>query len=206
MKDSKLKETYNKIARDWGIDHSKDTWWIKYTDELARLLPKGATVLDIGCAQGFKASYLASKGLQVTGIDFSEEMIALAKEQYPAIKFQVFDMYDLDNFPGQFDCVFALAVLLHVPHKEIFNVMSKMASKVKSGGLFFICVKAPKSEKKEEIIKKTEYGYEYERFFSYHTKEEMEDFFKKLNFKILLSDSSLAGGTIWVQIIGQLVF
>jgi len=50
-----LRNTYNKIAKDWNKDHSGDDWWIKGADNFLSILPKGASVIDIGCGGGYKS-------------------------------------------------------------------------------------------------------------------------------------------------------
>ena len=79
-----------------------------------------------------------------------------------------------------------------------------MKNKVKPGGLLYVAVKVPTGGKKEGILHENGYGYEYERFFSYFTLEEIEDYFKQLGFKIISSSATLFGKTTWVQVIGQL--
>jgi len=107
MKDNKdLKQTYNKIARDWNGDHIIDTWWIKGTDKFLSLLNDGASILDIGCAGGFKTNYIKEKGFNIEGVDFSEEMISDAKRRFKDITFEVLDIYDLDNLNKTFDGIF----------------------------------------------------------------------------------------------------
>ena len=54
-------------------------------------LPKKARVLDVCCGTGYLAALLTARGIQVTGIDASEPMIAHARENVPAAEFQVAD-------------------------------------------------------------------------------------------------------------------
>ncbi len=58
-----LKSTYNRIAEDWIKDHDRDTWWYEGTDKFLSLLPKGANILDVGCAGGIKSRYLTDNGV-----------------------------------------------------------------------------------------------------------------------------------------------
>src|SRR5262245_32846862 len=47
----------------------------------ARLRPgPDAVMLDLGCGTGRHATYLASKGFDVTGLDLSAESIAMARQ------------------------------------------------------------------------------------------------------------------------------
>lgn len=59
-----------------------------------RWIPEGASVLEIGCGKGdLLASLKPSRGV---GIDFSEEMIEVARSRYPDLEWKVTDVEDLD--------------------------------------------------------------------------------------------------------------
>ncbi len=199
-----LRETYNKIAKDWNGDHIVDTWWIEETNTFLSLLPKEATILDVGCAGGYKTNYIKNKGFKIQGIDFSEGMIEDAKEKFPDITFEVLDVYNLDNLTKTFDGVFSQAVLLHIPKKRIMEVLEKMKTKLNKGGLLHIAVKEVKNNGIEEEIKKEDdYGYEYERFFSYFTLDELKGYFNKLGLEIIHENIVNSGRSNWICLIGR---
>ena len=199
-----LKATYNRIAADWFKDHNQDTWWIEGTDSFISLLQPGASVLDVGCGGGVKSKYLLEKGLQVTGIDFSENMIKIAKDFVPAAKFSVADITKPLDFPELFDGIFAQAVLLHIPKKEIGGVLKNVIKVLKPEGYLYVAVKSPNpGQKEEEIVKENDYGYEYERFFSFYTLEEMLDHLKECGMTIVHDQVNRTGHTDWVQIIAK---
>jgi len=201
---SDLKDTYNKIAKDWVTDHKGDSWWIEGTDKFLSLLPKGATVLDVGCAGGDKTKYVNDKGFKAEGIDFSENMIREAKQNYPEINFEVFDVYNIDKYPKTFDAIYTQAVLLHIPKKRIIEVLEKIKTRLNNGGIFYVALKEARDKKVEEEIKKeNDYGYEYERFFSYYTIEELREYFKKVNLSIISEKIINSGRTNWINIIGK---
>ena len=199
-----LKDTYNKIARDWAIDHEHDDWWIKGTEKLISLLPPGASVLDIGCGAGHKSMYLSQHGLQVTGADFSEEMIRIAREQVPNAEFKVLDLYEVDTVDKMFDCVFAQAVLLHIPKKNIAAILQKIKNLLKEGGLFYFAVKEQREGTSDErVVVESDYGYEYERFFSYFSIPELEKFLSDAGFAVMYLDVALVAKTRWIEIIAK---
>lgn len=89
---------------------------------LARFLApvKGRTVLDVGTGTGRAAIALARRGAIVTGLDASDQMLAVAarraREQgSPAITFVRGDAHALAFAPRQFDAVVCLRVLMHTP-------------------------------------------------------------------------------------------
>jgi 2-polyprenyl-3-methyl-5-hydroxy-6-metoxy-1,4-benzoquinol methylase len=199
-----LKSTYDRIAEDWHRDHLKDDWWIEGTDAFASFLKPGATILDVGCGAGLKSHYLMQKGFKVTGIDFSEKMIELAKREVPAGTFYVMDMNDMNHLPGTFDAVFAQAVLLHVPKEKIRGVVRSLAEKINDGGYLYVAVKRQReNEPDESILVENDYGYAYERFFSYFTMVEMESYLKNLGLEICYENNDANGKKTWIQIIGK---
>src|ERR1035441_8160251 len=108
-----LKSTYNRIAKDWDNDHTNDQWWREGLEKFTSLFKSGASILDVGCGSGVKAEILQKKGLKVTGIDFSEKMLEIARRRVPNGNFQLVDLYELSRFNEKFDGIFAQAILLH---------------------------------------------------------------------------------------------
>ena len=199
-----LKSTYNRIAKDWFKDHLEDTWWIEGTDKFASLLKSDSLVLDVGCGAGVKSKYLIKKGLKVVGIDLSEEMIEIAKKEVPDGKFLVADITESLDFDKKFDGIFAQAVLLHIPKKDIKNILSNLLSPLKPKGYLYIAVKGLKEgQPEEQIIKESDYGYEYERFFSFYTPKELENYLKELGMTIVYNEMVSTGNTDWIQLIAQ---
>ena len=80
---------------------------------------KGKDVLDAGCGEGRFSRMLALRGAKVTGVDLSERMIALAREEESArplgIKYEQMDMADMSPFADRsFDLVIAYLSLIDV--------------------------------------------------------------------------------------------
>jgi SAM-dependent methyltransferase len=78
-------------------------------DELG--LEAGERVLDVGCGPGRHALALARRGIEVVGVDLSQDFVALAreaaaKEELPA-RFEILDVRDL-AYDGQFDAAVCL--------------------------------------------------------------------------------------------------
>ena len=196
-----LKETYNRIAEDWHHDHTADDWWMGGTDAFITQLPSGAHVLDVGCGSGVKSEYLIAHGFKVTGIDISDKLLDIARREVPEGEFRVLSMTDLDSMSDTFDGVFAQASL-----KDAGDVVKKMARRLVLGGLLYIAVKEARAgNPEEEIVKENDYGYEYERFFSYFTMEELERYLADAGL-IAVSKSrnpNKSGKTVWLQIIGR---
>ncbi len=201
-----LAQTYDRIAEEWHRDHQSDDWWVTGTNEfLARLSP-GAEILDVGCGSGVKAAYLCAHGFQVTGIDISEGLLAIARRESPGSTFKKLSMTELDTLENHFDAVFAQASLLHIPRKDASSVVKGMVEKVMQNGLVYLAVKETRPDKPEEgIVKEYDYGYEYERFFSYFTMNELESYLRDAGAAVVWKsrNPSPSGKTVWLQIIGK---
>lgn len=78
-----------------------------------------SSVLDIGCGTGTFALELSQNGVNVLGVDLSEEMVEISKrkamEEKSTALFSVADMQDLSGIKEQFDGIVCLGnTLAHV--------------------------------------------------------------------------------------------
>ena len=96
----------------------------------------GQSVLDIGSGTGDIAIQLKERGAKVTGIDFSKEMVAVAKARYPEIEFLEADVEKLP-FP---DKSFDRAVANYTAHHfaEPKKAFSEIRRVLKPGGALTI--------------------------------------------------------------------
>ena len=75
----------------------------------------GIRALDLCCGHGVVAEGLAAAGAQVTGLDFSPAMLALARERVPGTMLVEGDAADLPFEDASFDAVTIGLGLPHVP-------------------------------------------------------------------------------------------
>lgn len=78
------------------------------------------SVLEVGCSSGFYSEVFAVAGLSVAyaGCDYSDAFVALARESYPDIRFDVEDATALTYPDGLFDVVISGCCLLHIPEYQ----------------------------------------------------------------------------------------
>lgn len=97
-------------------------------------LPSKPRVLDLGCGPGHESKRLAAAGAIVTGIDFSDKCINIAKERSPECAFYTGDIRELDSSKGIFDGVFACASLIHISHDEFSHVLQSVRAVLENNG------------------------------------------------------------------------
>lgn len=199
-----LSLTYDRIAEDWHADHLNDVWPAEAVSTFADLFPQGASILDVGCADGIKTRRLVEKGLQVLGIDVSERFITMAQRYCLGAQFQVGDMRDVGQLGMRFDGIMALASLLHIPRKDVPEVLRTFWSVLKPGGHLFLAVKEIRpGQAEEQIVREDDYGYEYSRFFSYFRQEELEQWLKDLGMSIEGVSIVESNRTRWILVMAR---
>ncbi len=103
------------------------------------LPPTGQRALDMGCATGVLSRRLAKMGYNVVGVDISETLIDIAKQQSQREGVLVqYYAYDAENMPfedGAFDAVLAFNILHHFP--EIKGIACEILRVCRPGGHIF---------------------------------------------------------------------
>jgi SAM-dependent methyltransferase len=134
-----LKRTYNAFASERESSSTQDWKVVERSDFLQRLQSEGKTrLLEIGAGTGRDSLFFQEKGLTITAVDLSDEMVAFCREK--GLDAQVMDFYDLKFADGSFDAVYALNCLLHVPKADLPDVLTEIKRVLKPDGLFFMGV------------------------------------------------------------------
>ena len=95
----------------------------------------GRTILDVGTGTGRAALIFARGGARVTGIDASEEMLAVAREraadQSVSIRFLKGDAHALDFGDRAFDVAVSLRVVMHAPKwQSVVSELCRVADRI----------------------------------------------------------------------------
>ena len=103
---------------------------------------RGLRILDAGCGNGYYANFFHEQGADVTGCDGSSEMLKIAKEKYPKIRFDLLDLEEeLPYSDEQFDIIFCNQVLMDL--ENISNTVASFSRLLKDGGYFYFSVVHP---------------------------------------------------------------
>ncbi|MEN1969071.1 class I SAM-dependent methyltransferase [Lentibacillus sp. N15] len=120
---------------DASLYDKKHGFVSKYGNDVIDILEpnKGESILDLGCGTGDLAKTLHDLGVQVIGIDTSENMISQAQAKYPSITFQVGNAIELP-FDEKFDAVFSNATIHWIKTPE--QALQSIYRSLKKGGRF----------------------------------------------------------------------
>jgi tRNA (uracil-5-)-methyltransferase TRM9 len=199
----KTKENYNLIAKEFSATR-KEIW-----EELKFLfedLKEGEKVLDLGCGNGRWYRVFKEKRVNYFGIDNSEKLIEIAKENFPEAKFFVGDALNLpfqDNF---FDRVYSIALLHHIPSEDFrIKVLKEVKRVLKPGGILILtCWKIHQWREIFALLKYTllkligrskldfkdffvPWGKKMLRYYHFFTQRELKNLLRKVGFEILKS-------------------
>jgi len=133
----RLIEAYETAARDRdaaGVWGSK----LREREEFARSFGsgQGMSLLEVGCGPGHDARFFLDRGLCVTATDLTPAMVQLTREK--GVDAEVLDCYDLDQLPGEFDAIYSVNCLVHIPRRDLGHILQMIANRLAPGGLLYL--------------------------------------------------------------------
>ncbi len=185
-------EAYNQNAKELSKKFKK-LMDLKKRYEFPRFIDllKGKKILDLGCGSGDHSLYLKNKGLNVTSIDLSKEMISLCKKK--GINALKMDIENLKFDEKSFDGIWAVTSLLHVPKLKLKKVVEKLNLILKDKGILYVCIKEGKGE---ELIE--DKSRNTKRFFSFWKEEEIKKLFEE-NFSLIEIKKTKLKNTVFLK-------
>ena len=104
-------------------------------DEFLKLVKREGSILDAGCGPGVDAAYMSGKGFTITGVDFSEGMLEIAKKKSPSSTFHKGDIRKLNFDPNTFDGILASYSLIHIPKEDVLRAVEDFYKFLKPEGV-----------------------------------------------------------------------
>lgn len=109
--------------------------------QAVRARVRAGSVLDIGCGTGTVLRRLHADGYHVTGLDFSQRMIALARERIPGAEFIRCDFARglPDALAGRaFDAIISTYALHHLEEERHAAFIRMLVSRLSPGGILAV--------------------------------------------------------------------
>ena len=145
-KSDEVIEIYERHACDWAHVRELRSFEKPLLDVFISLIPVCGSVLDIGCGTGEPIGrYLAANGCDVTAIDASPSMIALAKKRFPQLNCAIMDMRKL-SIDREFDGLLAWNSFFHLDQRSQNRMFSVFREHSKLGTVLMFSACAYLSE------------------------------------------------------------
>ena len=172
-------EDYDDIAREYAEEFYEDTSDDKYIDRFLSSLG-GKSILDAGCGVGEDCKYVEQKGFNAIGIDLSTGMLEIAKEKYPAGKFEIMDMTDISYPDNSFDGIISNCSLFHIPTELLPKTLEEFRRVLKPNGKLLLILQ----EGNGEVMVEEPYRPGVYIYMNYFSAETIEQLLTEHDFKV----------------------
>lgn len=185
-KSESVLNVFKKMAKQY-VDYFGDDW--EFKDEIynfVSLLVQKSTILDLGSGSGYITSFLHEQNTNAVGIDFSDEMIKIAKERYPDVRFIKDDFLNIKNHfqENSIDGAISVYSLYFVPKEQLNEFLQSMSYVMKKGAKFLIVTVVGEGEDFVRTPLMEMNKIEEDIYVNYHTKNQLEEILNNNNFSI----------------------
>ena len=112
-----IRKRFNALAKKRRYWKERNMYYYSNQEKYFRfLIPEGLSILELGCATGELLNALKPK--RGVGIDFSSEMVRIARERYPNIDFRTADIESIEGWGETFDVLIMADVVGHLMDLE----------------------------------------------------------------------------------------
>jgi ubiquinone/menaquinone biosynthesis C-methylase UbiE len=122
---------------------------IRLLQQLVPAYLTGRRVLDVACRTGYWTRLIADRAAEVTAVDVSPEVLAVARTQQPANRpatFVVADAYELEQVTGTFDAAFVGFWWSRVPPQDLHRFLAGLHRRLVPGSLVIVLDDRPPEE------------------------------------------------------------
>ena len=123
---------------------TEDLDMLELYEEFLPHVPEGGRILDAGCGSGRDALFFKRQGYAVTAFDASPE-IASNASQTLGDPVEVMDFLHVEAV-SEFDGIWACASLLHVPTRDMDDVLHRLTRALKPGAVLYASFKYGSAE------------------------------------------------------------
>ena len=143
---------YEEKAAECIAGRSRSTVGAAEVREWAYTLPRGGSVLDLGCGCGIPITRaLVDQGLSGWGVDASPSMIAAFQAAFPGSHAECNTIEASDFFSRQFDGAVAWGLMFLLPPESQRLLIRKVAAALKPTGQFLFTSPKPVCEWRDNL-------------------------------------------------------
>ncbi|MBR1984594.1 MAG: class I SAM-dependent methyltransferase, partial [Clostridia bacterium] len=188
-----VKNDYNAIAEVFTDFYSDMEYCKEFINEFIKDLG-GKDILEVGCGAGQITNYFYEKGFNVIGLDFSSELLRIAKNKFKHIEFIEADILEY-NTTKKFDGIFTKDTLYHMCNEDIIKTLNVFYSLLKEDGK--VCISLELSNSLGEQIFVEELDDSQKIYYNYLSEEKIIELLNQAGFNVdykkILNDTGFAG-------------
>ncbi len=161
-------DSFNRFAKDYEDTFMDYGPYLQTYEALSqRLKPHHTRLLDIACGPGNISHYLSQKRpeLKITGVDLSEQMLNLARQNIPNGSFHRLDTREIASLAGPFDVIVCGFGLPYLSRPEVENFFLHIRPLLSPQGLIYLSAMA--GDESQSGWKTTRAGGRY--YVHYHS-------------------------------------
>ena len=151
------------------------------------------SIIDIGCGPGRDMAWFEARGVRVTGVDLSPEMLAHARRAARG-QLLAMDMRSLAFRDSRFDGAWWCASLLHLPKRDAPAAIRETRRVLRPGATLMLSVQEGSGEGWEERL-----GPDDTRFYARYQPGEMRSLLSGNGFDVKQADSARGAGKDWLS-------
>ena len=134
------RDVYEKNAAGYDRNRARAFFEARWLSRFADSIPHGARVLDLGCGAGEPiAAWLMGEGFHLTGVDFSDAMLEIARSRWPNGDWRKADMRTL-NLGDRFQGIIAWNSFYHLTQDEQRACIPLLSRHLQPGGILMLTV------------------------------------------------------------------
>lgn len=197
-----LQEIYNRFAKTYENNRNLFDMTDVIADFDQRLPCRPGCMLDLGCGAGepFPAYFIA-RGWQVTGVDFSSRMLAMASRFQPKMKTVFADICAVEFPENTFDAVTAIYCLFHIEYEKHEKIFQNIYRWLLPGGKSLFTY-ATREYTGAEIFNGYKEFMGEQLFYSHTTPDKLKSMLQSIGFAIESEKYRNIGGEtfLWMTI------
>lgn len=178
------KEIYESSASAYADRFMEMDLYNDLYDYFSSLLSEGDALLDIGCGPGNISSYLQSKiaGLEIHGLDFSEPMLSIAKDNIDGGTFYCMDCRDVAQIGRTFDAVISGFCTPYLTQEECGKLIKDIGKITSTNGVVYLSTMEGTQD--DSGYEKTSFAGDQEVFINYHEEAFIRQALDDAGFKV----------------------
>lgn len=130
--------TYDTVARRYADEIAGELankpFDREFLDRFAELVKDQGHVVELGAGPGHVAAYLMERGVDMSALDLSAQMVDEAKRLFPGLQAVVGDMLDLPYVNGSLGGVICFYSIIHFDDAQLASAFKEMSRVVRTGG------------------------------------------------------------------------